>query len=317
MKPPRRRLGRSELMVAPFALGGNVFGWTVDEQRGFEILDEFVSAGYNLIDTANVYSRWAPGHRGGESETLIGNWLRESGRREEVLLATKVGMDMGPDGKGLSPAHIRSAVAESLRRLRTDHIDLYQAHVDDAGTPLEDTLRAFDGLLQDGTIRAMGASNYAADRLGAALRCSQEAGLPRYECVQPRYNLVDRRDFEGELESLCRTEELGVITYSSLASGFLSGKYRYPADVSKSLRGERAIARLDERGRRILSALDGVSEHLGAPHATIALAWLMARPAVTAPIASATSLEQLRQLLDAASLHLDADSLRQLDRASS
>jgi aryl-alcohol dehydrogenase-like predicted oxidoreductase len=313
---PRRPLGRSGLSVAPFALGGNVFGWTVDEAMGFRILDAFVTAGFNLIDTADTYSRWVPGHVGGESERIIGRWLRESGRRSEVLIATKVGMDMGPGGQGLSAGHIARSIEGSLERLQVEAIDLYQAHVDDPTTPLEETLGAFAALVDSGRVRAIGASNYTADRLEAALRLSADRGFPRFESLQPRYNLLDRPDFEGVLEGVCSSHGLGVIPYSSLAAGFLTGKYRSAADLGKSPRGARAGARLNERGHRVLAALDEISTRLDAAPATIALAWLIARPSVTAPIASATSLPQLEELERAASLHLDADALGLLERAS-
>lgn len=315
-RPVRRPLGSSELRVAPFALGGNVFGWTSDEARSFDVLDAFVDAGFNLIDTADVYSNWVPGHRGGESESIIGRWLRERGRRAEVLLATKVGMDAGAGGKGLSPAHIRSALAGSLERLGTDRIDLYQAHVDDPATPLAETLGAFDDLLKAGTVRAIGASNYSAARLEEALRVSRELGLARFESLQPRYNLYDREEFEHSLAPVCRAHGLGVITYSSLASGFLSGKYRSRADLGQSPRGARAEARLNERGLRILAALDEVGAALHARPATVALAWIMERPGITAPIASATTVGQLQELVSAASVRLDAESVRRLDAAS-
>jgi aryl-alcohol dehydrogenase-like predicted oxidoreductase len=313
---PRRPLGRSGLQVAPFALGGNVFGWTVDQPTGFRLLDAFVDAGFNLIDTADTYSIWIEGHHGGESESVIGQWLQRSGRRDDVLIATKVGMDMGPGGKGLSEDHIQASIEDSLLRLRTDHIDLYQAHEDDPNTPLDETLGAFGDLIEQGKVRAIGASNYDADRLEEALLLSQDRGLPRYESLQPRYNLVDREEFEASLEPVCRAQGLGVLPYSSLASGFLTGKYRSTEDSAQSPRGTRAVKRLDDRGRRILSALDAVAGRLDARPATIALAWLMARPTVTAPIASATSLDQLHELIAAASLSLDASALSELDRAS-
>ena len=313
---PRRPLGRSGISIAPFALGGNVFGWTVDEKTGFGILDAFVDAGFNLIDTADVYSRWVPGHEGGESESMIGRWLHERGRRKEVALATKVGMDMGPKGIGLSPDHIRSSIEGSLARLQTDHVDLYQAHIDDPDTPLDQTLAAFGSLVESGKVRAIGASNYEAPRLEQALAVSKERGLPRFESLQPRYNLMDRNDFESSLERVCREHELGVIGFSSLASGFLSGKYRTKADLGKSPRGRRMEARMTERGFRILAALDEVSGRLGSTPATVALAWLISRPSLTAPIASATSLAQLDSLIQAVTLRIDRDSLEQLDNAS-
>jgi aryl-alcohol dehydrogenase-like predicted oxidoreductase len=314
--PPRRALGRSDLKVAPFALGGNVFGWTVNEKTGFRLLDDFVSAGFNLIDTADVYSSRVAGQHGSESERLIGRWLRESGRRRDVLIATKVGMDMGNGRTGLGRHHIESSVEESLKRLQTDVIDLYQAHIDDPATPLEETLRAFDHLKTTGKVRAIGASNYGADRLAEALETSERLGLARFESLQPKYNLMDRGEFEGPLESVCRKHELGVLTFSSLASGFLTGKYRSEADLSKSPRGVRVQARLGERGFRILQALDDVASRLDAAPSTVALAWLMAHPIVTAPIASATSEVQLQELLQAASLHLDSSAMQQLDGAS-
>jgi aryl-alcohol dehydrogenase-like predicted oxidoreductase len=316
MPPARRPLGHSGLSVAPFALGGNVFGWTVDEKAGFRILDAFVGAGYNLIDTADTYSVWIPGHHGGESESILGAWFRESGRRDEVVLATKVGMDMGPDGKGLSPAHIEKSIDASLRRLGTDRIDLYQAHVDDPSVPLEETLGAFAHLVDDGRARAIGASNYSAERLRLALRLSADRGFPRFESLQPRYNLMDRSEFEGGLERTCREEGLGVITYSSLAAGFLTGKYRSRADLGKSPRGGRAEPRLNERGFRILAALDQVAHELGATPAAVALAWNLARPTVTAPIASVTSPDQLEQLLRATELKLGPEAMKSLDAAS-
>jgi len=317
MPAPRRRpLGRSGLSVAPIALGGNVFGWTVDEPTGFRILDAFVSAGFNLIDTADTYSIWVPGHHGGESESILGRWLRESGRRTEVAIATKVGMDMGPGGKGLSTDHIRRSVDASLRRLGTDYIDLYQAHEDDPNTPLEETLGTLSALVDAGTVRAIGASNYEAARLEAALEASRERGFHRYESLQPRYNLMDRTEYEEGLDSVCQTNGLGVLPYASLAAGFLTGKYRSSADVGKSPRGTRAITRLDDRGRRILAALDEVAGRLATTPATVAVAWLLARPNVTAPIASVTSLDQLAPLLTAASLTLDRSSIRLLDSAS-
>jgi aryl-alcohol dehydrogenase-like predicted oxidoreductase len=312
----RRPLGRSRLQVAPFALGGNVFGWTVDEKTGFRVLDDFASAGFNLIDTADTYPRWAPGSPEGASESIIGRWLHESGRRKEVLIATKVGMDMGSGRKGLSRRHIQESAEASLGRLQTDHIDLYQAHVDDPETPLEETLRTFSELRDSGKVRAIGASNYSGARLEEALRESERLGLARYETLQPRYNLVDRREFEEELEPVCQKHGLGVLTYASLASGFLTGKYRSKADIGKSPRGARAEARLDERGLRILRALDDVATRLDTVPATVALAWLIARPSVTAPIASATSEAQLHELLRATSLRLDSEAIRQLDQAS-
>jgi aryl-alcohol dehydrogenase-like predicted oxidoreductase len=303
-------------MVAPLALGGNVFGWTASEQESFRILDAFVAAGYNLIDTADTYSIWEAGHMGGESETIIGNWLQSSGRRDEVVLATKVGMDMGSRGRGLSAAHVAVSAEASLRRLRTDHIDLYQAHIDDPTTRLEETLEAFSELVGAGSVRAIGASNYSEPRLREALRCSEERGFRRFESLQPRYNLIERSEYEGPLEELCRSEHLGVLAYSSLAAGFLTGKYRSRADLGKSPRGVRAEPRLNDRGFRILAALDEVATQTESSPSAVALAWVMARPGLTAPIASARSVEQLDQLLQASALDLSAGQMNFLDKTS-
>ncbi len=315
-RPARQSLGRSGLQVAPFALGGNVFGWTVQEATGFRLLEDFLTAGFNLIDTADTYSRWVSGHQGGESESLIGRWLRQSGRRKEVLIATKVGMEMGSGRKGLSRKHIADSAEASLKRLQTDYIDLYQAHIDDPETPLEETLEAFTRLRDEGKVRTLGASNFTASRLEEALEVSRKGGWARYESLQPRYNLMDRHEFEDELRTVCQRHDLGVLSYSSIASGFLSGKYRTKADLGKSPRGARAEARLNDRGFRILKALDAVAERRDASSATVALAWLIAQPAVTAPIASATSEEQLKELIAASSLHLSAEDRHELDQAS-
>lgn len=311
-----RKLGQSGLSVAPFALGGNVFGWTADEATSFRILDAFVGAGFNLIDTADVYSRWAPGHQGGESETIIGRWLRGSGNRDKVLIATKVGMEMGPDAKGLSRSYILRAAERSLERLQTDRIDLYQSHQDDPATPLTETLGAYAELIRQGKVRAIGASNYTAERLAEALEVSRANGLPRYECLQPLYNLYDRQPFEEALEPLCAREGLGVITYFSLARGFLAGKYRSEADLTKSPRGGGVKQYLNERGNRILRALDAVAARYRTTPARVSIAWLLTRPSVTAPIASATSMEQLHELIEATRLELDAAAVDELTRAS-
>lgn len=310
-----RRLGRSSLQVAPLAFGGNVFGWTADEPRSFALLDAFVDHGLNLIDTADVYSRWAEGNEGGESEAIIGRWLKRSGKRDKVLIATKVAKwDRYP---GLSPTNIREAVEDSLRRLQTDHIDLYQAHEDDPRVPLEETLRAFDDLIQAGKVRVIGASNYEASRLDDALKTSAAKGLARYEALQPEYNLMDRDGFETALQPLCVDEGVGVISYYSLASGFLSGKYRSDADLAKSkARGGKVKAYLTERGHRVLTALDETAQAHGATPAQVALAWVMAQPAITAAIASATTVAQLDELARAATLALTQDDLARLDRAS-
>jgi aryl-alcohol dehydrogenase-like predicted oxidoreductase len=310
------RLGKSELLVAPLAFGGNVFGWTADEQMSFSLLDRFVEAGLNLIDTADVYSRWIPGHKGGESETLIGKWLRLRGNRERVLIATKVGIEMGPGEKGLSRDYILRAVERSLERLQTDYVDLYQSHQDDQDAPLEETLEAYSRLIQAGKVRCIGASNYTAPRLAEALRISADRGLPRYECLQPCYNLYDRATFEGELDELCRRERIGVITYFSLASGFLTGKYRSERDLEGRPRAYRVKDMLNDRGFRILAALDAVAAAHGATPAQVALAWLLRKPAVTAPIASATRIEQLDELIGALALELSPEDMRRLDAAS-
>ena len=312
----KRKLGKSGLEVAPLAFGGNVFGWTADEPTSFALLDAFVDAGFDLIDTADVYSAWAPGNKGGESETIIGKWLKRSGRRDRVVVATKVGWDRGPTGKGLSKAHILRSVEESLKRLQTDHIDLYQSHVDDVETPLEETLEAHGKLLARGKVRAIGASNIGGARLGEALQVSQRRHLPRYQSVQPLYNLYDRQPFEGDLEALCLREGIGVIPYYALGAGFLTGKYRSETDLGQSPRGRSVGKYLNERGMRILGALDRVSTALGATPGQVALAWLMARPGVTAAIASATSVKQFAELVKATELKLDSHSIEALDKAS-
>ncbi len=313
-----RPLGRSGLQVSPLAFGGNVFGWTVDERRSFELLDAWIDAGMNFIDTADVYSYWAPGNHGGESETIIGRWLAQGGgRRQRIVLATKLGKPMGPDQKGLSRAYMRQAVEASLRRLQTDHIDLYQSHDDDSATPLEETLQAFAELIREGKVRAIGASNYGAPRLAEALRTSQRLGLPRYESQQPMFNLVEREPYEAELQALCVREGLGVINFYALASGFFSGKYRSAADAGKSARGAGVVQRyLNERGLRVLAALDAVAARLGCTTGQAALAWQLRQPGISAPIASATTLEQLHELVGAATLQLDDDAVAMLTKAS-
>ncbi len=311
----RRALGNSGLEVGPLSFGGNIFGWTADEPTSFQLLDAFVAAGLNLIDTADVYSRWLPGHKGGESETIIGNWLQQRGGRDKVVIATKVGVEMGPEDKGLSRAYILRAVDRSLARLKTDYIDLYQSHRDDAETPLEETLETYAQLMRAGKVRAIGASNYKAGRLAEALRVSAAKGLPRYETLQPWYNLYDRAEFEGEMANLCRRENLGVLSYFSLASGFLTGKYRSAKDLEGKARGYRVKDMMNERGFRILAALDIVSKDLGATLAQVSLAWLVAH-GVTAPIASATNLDQLQELIGATKLKLSPDAVRLLDDAS-
>ena len=308
----KRRIGRSDLHVQPFCFGGNVFGWTADEAMSFRLLDAFVDHGFEFIDTADVYSVWVPSHSGGESETVLGNWFKTSGKRDKVVLATKVGFI-----KGLKPAYIKQAVEESLKRLRTDRIDLYQSHKDDPETPQEDVLRAYDDLIKAGKVRVIGASNFTAARLQEALDISAKNNLPRYECMQPEYNLVERKVYEGELQDLCVREEIGVIPFFSLAAGFLTGKYRSEADLGKSVRGPRTAGKyLKTNGPQVLAALDQVAAAHKATCAQVALAWIMARKGLTAPIASATNLAQLEELLGAVKLSLSAADIVELDAAS-
>ena len=311
-----RELGRSGISIPTVMVGANVFGWTVDEATSFRLLDALLDAGLNAIDTADMYSTWVPGHQGGESETIIGNWMHARGCRDRVVVATKLGMKMGSGDEGLSPAWIAKEVESSLQRLKTDHIDLYQAHRDDEATPLEDTLAAFGKLIEQGKVRAIGASNYTAPRLIEALETSKRLGLPRYESLQPHYNLIERALFEPELEPVTTREHIGVIPYYSLASGFLTGKYRSEADLSKSQRGGGLGKYLDPRGLALLGALDTVAARLSATPAQVSIAWLIARPSITAPIASATSVEQIHDLVAGANLKLDADAIATLDAAS-
>ncbi len=310
------KLGNSGIEVFPLALGGNVFGWTVDEPTAFGILDAFANAGGNLIDTADTYSRWVAGNTGGESETIIGKWLKKRGNRDNFVIATKVGSEMGPGRSGLSKAYIQRAVEESLHRLQTDRIDLYQSHKDYPDAPVEETLDAYAELIKQGKVLAIGASNFSAERLAESIRISREQGYPAYQSLQPRYNLYDRAEYEESLEPFCRENGLGVITYYSLASGFLTGKYRSERDLSKSLRGQGIKPYLNKRGLRILEALDGVAKKYHSTPATVSLAWLMARPGITAPIASATSVKQLNELIAATELILDNASLALLNKAS-
>ena len=308
----KRRIGRSDLHVHPFCFGGNVFGWTADEAMSFRLLDAFVDHGFEFIDTADVYSVWVPSHSGGESETVLGNWFKTSGKRDKVVLATKVGFI-----KGLKPAYIKQAVEESLKRLRTDRIDLYQSHKDDPETPQEDVLRAYDDLIKAGKVRVIGASNFTAARLQEALDISAKNNLPRYECMQPEYNLVERKVYEGELQDLCVREEIGVIPFFSLAAGFLTGKYRSEADLGKSVRGPRTAGKyLKTNGPQVLAALDKIAAAHKATCAQVALAWIMAREGLTTPIASATNLAQLEELLGSVKLSLSAADIAALDAAS-
>lgn len=312
----RRKLGRSDLTIAPIVFGGNVFGWSADEKTSFALLDAFVDAGFNAIDTADGYSRWVPGHQGGESETIIGRWLKARGRRDDVLILTKVGSDMG-SGTTLKGDYVLRAAEDSLRRLQTDHIDLYQTHFDDPATPVEETLQAYATLVAQGKVRVLGASNVSPQRLRESLAVSARLGIPRYECLQPNYNLYDRAGYERDYEALCVEQQLGVINYYALASGFLSGKYRSERDLTKSAaRGGGVAKYLDARGLRILDALDAVAARHAATPAQIALAWLLARPSITAPIVSATSLPQLAELLKAPDIGLSDEDMAVLNEAS-
>jgi aryl-alcohol dehydrogenase-like predicted oxidoreductase len=313
----KRELGKSGIQVVPFCFGGNVFGWTADEKTSFTLLDAFVDAGFDFVDTADVYSKWVPGNTGGDSERIIGNWLKQGGKRDKIILATKVGKPMADDKKGLSKAYITKAVEDSLKRLQTDYIDLYQSHEDDTNTPLAETMETFDSLIKQGKVRAIGASNFGADRFKQALQVSKDNGFARYETLQPEYNLYDREDYEHKYESLCHENNIGVITYYSLASGFLTGKYRSEADLGKSKRGGGVKKYLNGRGYKILAALDKVAGEYNTTQASVALAWVMARPGITAPIASATSTQQLNDLAKAAQLKLSGEAIELLTTASS
>lgn len=312
----KRTLGKTDLTIAPIVFGGNVFGWTIDEQKSFEILDHFVESGFNFIDTADVYSTWVPGNKGGESETIIGNWLKKTNKRQEIIIATKVGSDMG-QGKSLKKDYIINAVEHSLSRLQTDYIDLYFSHFDDETTPVDETLGAYESLIMAGKVRWLGASNFSADRLKESLLFSANNNIPRYEVYQPGYNLFDREEFEQSHEKICLDHGLGVITYYSLASGFLTGKYRSEDDLKKSQRGGGVKKFLTERGFKILDALDKVAETHGVEQASVALAWLLQRPSFTAPIASVTDLSQLKSFTEAANLKLTPEDISLLDQASS
>ncbi len=311
-----RRLGKTGLSVAPIVFGGNVFGWTADEKTSFDILDAFFDAGFNTIDTADVYSAWVPGNKGGDSEEIIGKWLKQNKvARDKAVIITKVGSEMGPGKKGLKEQYILEAVEASLKRLQTDYIDLYLSHWPDAETPYEETLGAFAKLKQQGKIRAIGCSNLDASQLQASFDAAEKAGLPRYDVIQPEYNLYDRAPFEGPLADLCVKQDIGVITYFSLAAGFLSGKYRSKADTEGKARGGKAAGYLDDKGLKILAALDTVATETGAKPAEIALAWLLRKKGVTAPIASATSLSQLYSLTKSATLALSDEAMALLDKA--
>jgi len=312
----KRQLGQSSIEAAPLMLGSNVFGWTADEATSFKILDAFVAAGLNFIDTADTYSTWVPGHQGGESETILGNWFKRSGKRDKIVIATKVGAEIPGQGKGLSKAWIMRQLEASLKRLQTDYIDLYQSHRDDPATPVEETLETYAQLIQQGKVRVIGCSNFTAERIRESLAASRKNGWPRYESLQPNYNLYERATYESTLEPLALQEKLGVIPYYGLASGFLTGKYRSQDDLKKSQRGQSAKKYLNDRGFRILQALDQVAERYQTKPAQVALAWLMARKSITAPIASATSVEQLSELVQATQLELDRESIERLNKAS-
>ncbi|PLU83600.1 alcohol dehydrogenase [Sinorhizobium medicae] len=312
-----RRLGRTGLSIAPLVFGGNVFGWTADEKTSFALLDAFFDAGFNAIDTADVYSSWVPGNSGGESEAVIGRWLKQSGRpRDSAVIVTKVGSELGPERKGLSRRWIMQAVEDSLRRLKTDFIDLYLSHCPDPDTPYEETLAAYDTLRSQGKVRAIGASNLDAEQMRDALQVAAAKDLPRYDVLQPEYNLYDRASYDGALRNLCIEEEIGVITYFSLARGFLSGKYRSHKDLEGSARGGGVEKYLDGRGMRILGVLDEIAGETGAKQAEIALAWIIAREGVTAPIASATNLDQLGSLVRSAEIKLSGEAIRRLNEVS-
>lgn len=311
----KKQLGESDLYVSPLCFGGNVIGWTIDEPTSFELLDTFTGAGFNFIDTADVYSRWAPGNQGGESETIIGNWLQRSGNRQNVIIATKVGGDMG-EGKTLRKDYILKEVDRSLQRLQTDYIDLYQTHFDDETLPVEEALEAHNELVRMGKVRWIGASNMSAARLMESLDVSHRKMFPSYQTFQPEYNLYTRKDFEANFQKICSDNNISVITYFSLASGFLTGKYRNQSDLNKSQRGGGMSKYMNDRGNKILSALDEVSKRYNLTPATVSLAWLMAQPTVAAPIASATSKEQLKSLTEAAELILDNDAMNILNEAS-
>ncbi|HUI29548.1 MAG TPA: aldo/keto reductase [Candidatus Acidoferrales bacterium] len=312
----RRQLGRSSLSIAPLAFGGNVFGWTVDETTAFRLLDAFVARGFNLIDTADSYSRWAPGNKGGESEKIIGNWMRQRRNRDEVMIATKVGSDMGQGKRDISRKYILHAAEDSLRRLQTDYLDLYQTHWDVETVPVEETLEAYSQLVTEGKVRWIGASNLSPERLKSSLETSGKKDYPRYQTLQPEYNLYDREKFEMSYEKICLKENLSVISYYSLASGFLTGKYRSEADLQKSARGSGVKKYLTERGFRILSGLDEVAREYDSTPASIAIAWLQSRPSVAAPIASATNLAQLESLMKAAEIKLSDEAVLTLNEAS-
>jgi aryl-alcohol dehydrogenase-like predicted oxidoreductase len=316
-----RKLGKTDLNIVPVVFGGNVFGWTADEARSFELLDAWVDRGFNCVDTADVYSMWMPGHTGGESETIVGKWLAQSGKREKLVLLTKVGFEMKgggkwPGGKGLSKKWILEEVESSLKRLQTDYIDLYQSHTDDESVPLEETLGAYQQLIEQGKVRYIGASNYKGARLAEAMDVAAEKKLPEYKTLQPEYNLHDRKAYEEDLAPVAAKYGLGVIPYFSLASGFLTGKYQSLEDAKGAKRESRVQKYFDGRGMKILKALQQVSEETGAEQAAISLAWLMAQPTITAPIASATNVRQMEAMSAAVELELSAAQVKVLTDAS-
>lgn len=311
----KRNLGKSGIEIFPFAFGCNVFGWTIDEQTSFKILDAFVANGFNFIDTADSYSRWVPGHKGGESETIIGNWIKQKGNRDKIIIATKVGSDMG-EGVCLKKDYIFRSVENSLKRLQTDYIDLYQSHFDDVNTPVEETIETYATLIKQGKVKAIGASNMSIERLKASVDYSNKNDLPKYETLQPLYNLYDREKFEKEYQSFCLENNISVINYYSLASGFLTGKYRSENDLSKSARGGGNKKYMNVRGFKILEAIDKLAKRYNTKPASVSMAWLIAQPTVAAPIASATNIEQLNDLIDGVNLQLDEDAIQQLNKAS-
>jgi aryl-alcohol dehydrogenase-like predicted oxidoreductase len=312
----KRQLGNSNLQIAPLVFGGNVFGWTIDEPTSFKLLDAFIDAGFNVVDTADTYSRWVHGNKGGESEIIIGNWMKQRGNRDKIMVATKVGSDMGDGKKGLTKKYIFSAVEDSLLRLQTDYIDLYQSHYDDLSTPVEETIDAYAELIKQGKVKVIGASNISPERLKKSIDYSNEKILPRYQTLQPHYNLYDRKEFEKNYQQYCIEHNISVIPYFALASGFLTGKYRSEEDLSISVRGSGIKKYLTDRGYLIINTLDEIAEYYNTKPASVALAWLLTRPSVAAPIASATNIEQLNDLINAAHLNLDQDTLDLLDKAS-
>lgn len=311
----KRKLGNSGMEVSPVTLGGNVFGWTLDKEESFRILDSFMDAGFEFIDTADSYSWWVPGHDGGESERIIGEWMKTRNNRDKVIISTKVGSQTRERPKNISRGHIQKAVEGSLKRLNTDYIDLYQTHFDDEVTPVEETLAAYDQLIMEGKVRAIGVSNMSVERILESLKLAEE-GLPKYETLQPLYNLMEREAFEKELLDLAEENEMGVISYYSLASGFLTGKYRSEADLNKSVRGQGVRKYLNEKGMQVLKVLDEIAENHQTTPATVSLAWLLSKPTITAPIVSATNEKQLASIIEATRLRLEFEDLERLNVVS-